>query len=146
MKKRTVLTCILTLLLISLTGCKELSIDSPKIYENDWKMDSAIYFDDTQYSVLAVGESDVAYPEAKIIDMTLTALDGHITVTDNTNNAVYEGTYIEESSDAESTIYKIVLDGKEGYATVSSTIYEDDTSVRTLPINLGNYAIYFYEN
>lgn len=145
MKKRTVLTFILTLLLISLIGCKELSIDSPKIYENDWKMDSVIYFDDTQYSVLAVGESDVAYPEAKIIDMTLTALDGHITVTDNTNNAVYEGTYIEESSDAESTIYKIVLDGKEGYATVSSTIYEDDTSVRTLPINLGNYAIYFYE-
>lgn len=145
MKKRTVLTFILTLLLISMIGCKELSIDSPKIYENDWKMDSVIYFDDTQYSVLAVGESDVAYPEAKIIDMTLTALDGHITVTDNTNNAVYEGTYIEESSDAESTIYKIVLDGKEGYATVSSTIYEDDTSVRTLPINLGNYAIYFYE-
>lgn len=145
MKKRTVLTFILTLLLISLIGCKELSIDSPKIYENDWKMDSVIYFDDTQYSVLAVGESDVAYPEAKIIDMTLTALDGHITVTDNTNNVVYEGTYIEESSDAESTIYKIVLDGKEGYVTVSSTIYEDDTSVRTLPINLGNYAIYFYE-
>lgn len=145
MKKKAAFIFILSLLLMFSTGCKNVSIDSPDIEDNSWKMDSIVYFDDTQYEVLAVGESDSQDPEAKVIDMILTASDGRITLTDNTNGTVYEGTYKQESSNSETTIYKIVLDGKEGYASVSSTIYADDTEVRTMPINLGNYAIYFFE-
>lgn len=145
MKKKAAFIFILSLLLMFSTGCKNVSIDSPDIEDNSWKMDSIVYFDDTQYEVLAVGESDSQDPETQVIDMILTASDGRITLTDNTNGTVYEGTYKGESSNSETTIYKIVLDGKEGYASVSSTIYADDTEVRTMPINLGNYAIYFFE-
>ncbi len=145
MKKKAALIFTLSLLLIFSAGCKNVSIDSPDIKDNAWKLDQVVYFDDTQYDVLAVGEIDSQNPEAKVVDMILTASGGHITLTDNTNGAVYKGTYKEESSNADTTIYKIVLDGKEGYASVSSTVYADDTEVRTMPINLGNYAIYFFE-
>ena len=39
--------------------------------------------------VVAVGEADERYPDAEIVDMTLTAKDGEITITDTTNGKTY---------------------------------------------------------
>ena len=99
---------------------------------------------DSDLVVWAVGEGDQVYPDAKVVDLTLTAKGGKITITDATNNTTYEGTYTVEGKNLNGTDYKVMIDGKEAYATVAMTTYEDGSKEPTLPTNLENYSIYFY--
>jgi len=92
----------------------------------------------------AAAEKSNTHPEAKIIDMTLVAKDGKLTITDNTNKKSYDGTYSVSGKNPKSTDYKLTINGKKGYATVAMTTYADGTSEPTLPINLDGYSIYFY--
>ena len=139
--KRTISTIILiATLTIALSAC---GMGKVKIEDYEWKMRTIIHGEDNQVVVDAVGEDDPAHPEAKIIDMTLTAKYGKITITDHTNNKTYEGTYKVEQKTPVGTDYKVTIDGKEGYATVAMTTYADGTEEPTLPINLGTHSIYF---
>ena len=115
-----------------------------KIEDYEWKMRTIMHGEDNQVVVDAVGEYDTAHPEAKIVEMTLVAKDGKITITDHTNNKTYEGTYTVEQKTPAGTNYEVTIDGKEGYATVAMTTYADGTEEPTLPINLGTHSIYFY--
>ena len=140
--KRTISTIILiAILTITLSAC---GMGKVKIEDYEWKMRTIMHGEDNQVVVDAVGEYDTAHPEAKIIDMTLTAKDGKITITDHTNNKTYEGTYKVEQKTPAGTDYRVTIDGKEGYATVAMTTYADGTEEPTLPINLGTHSIYFY--
>ena len=140
--KRTISTIMLiAVLTITLSAC---GMGKVKIEDYEWKMRTIMHGEDNQVVVDAVGEDDPAHPEAKIIDMTLTAKDGKITITDHTNNKIYEGTYTVEQKTPAGTDYKVTIDGKEGYATVAMTTYADGTEEPTLPINLGTHSIYFY--
>ena len=99
---------------------------------------------DSDKLVVAVGEADELYPEAEIIDLTLVAQDGKITITDSTNDKEYIGTYKETNKTPNGTDYEITIDGTVGYATVALTkYYNDDPEIPTLPINIGGYSIYF---
>ena len=93
--------------------------------------------------IVAVGEADELYPNAKIVDLTLIAKDGEITVTDETNNKTYKGTYKIQQKTSKSVDYEVIIDGVTGYATVAQTEYYDGSEIPTLPINLGNYSLYF---
>ena len=93
--------------------------------------------------VVAVGEADELYPDAKIVDLTLIAKDGEITITDATNNKTYSGTYKVQQKTPKGTDYEVTIDGVTGYATVAPTEYYDGSEVPTLPINLGDYSLYF---
>lgn len=93
--------------------------------------------------IVAVGEPDELYPEAKIVDLTLIAKEGKITITDKTNNKTYTGTYKVQQKTPKGTDYEITINGQDGYATVAPTEYYDGSEVPTLPINLGEYSIYF---
>lgn len=140
--KRTISTIILiATLTIALSAC---GMGKVKIEDYEWKMRTIMHGEDNQVVVDAVGEDDPAHPEAKIIDMTLTAKDGKITITDHTNNKTYEGTYKVEQKTPAGTDYKVTIDGKEGYATVAMTTYADGTEEPTLPISLDGYSMYFY--
>ena len=140
--KRTISTIILiAILTITLSAC---GMGKVKIEDYEWKMRTIMHGEDNQVVVDAVGEDDPAHPEAKIIDMTLTAKDGKITITDHTNNKTYEGTYKVEQKTPAGTDYKVTIDGKEGYATVAMTTYADGTEEPTLPISLDGYSMYFY--
>ena len=110
----------------------------------EWKMRYVMHGENEQLIVDAVSAEDCAHPEARMIEMTLVAKDGRITITDITNNKTYEGTYTVEQKTPAGTDYKITIDGKEGYATVAMTTYADGTEEPTLPINLGTHSIYFY--
>lgn len=129
-----------SVLLLSLTAC---SGDAIKIEDYEWKM-RTVMKNDSDLIVPAVGEADEVYPDAKVVDLTLTAKDGKITITDSTNNTTYEGTYTVEGKNPKGTDYKVVIDGKEGYATAAMTKYDNGSEEPTLPINLGDYSIYFY--
>ena len=93
--------------------------------------------------IVAVGEHDELYPEAKIVDLTLIAKDGKITITDKTNGKSYTGTYKVQQKTPKGTAYEITINGQDGYATVAPTEYYDGSEVPTLPINLGEYSLYF---
>ncbi len=141
MKRILSIIILIATLTIALSAC---GLGKVKIEDYEWKMRTIMHGEDNQVVVDAVGEYDAAHPEAKIIDMILTAKDGKITITDNTNNKTYEGTYTVEQKTPAGTDYKVTIDGKEGYATVAMTTYADGTEEPTLPINLGTHSIYFY--
>ena len=141
MKRTISILILIATLTIALSAC---GLGKVKIEDYEWKMRTIMHGEDNQVVVDAVGEYDTAHPEAKIIDMILTAKDGKITIKDNTNNKTYEGTYTVEQKTPAGTNYKVTIDGKEGYATVAMTTYADGTEEPTLPINLGTHSIYFY--
>ena len=141
MKRIISIIILIATLTIALSSC---GMGKVKIEDYEWRMRTVMHGEDNQVVVDAVGEDDPAHPEAKIIDMTLTAKEGKISITDNTNDKTYEGTYTVEQKTPAGTDYKVTIDGKEGYATVAMTTYADGTEEPTLPINLGTHSIYFY--
>lgn len=58
-------------------------------------------------------------------------------------NQTFTGSYKVQQKTPKGTDYEITIDGIEGYATVAPTEYYDGSKVPTLPINLGDYALYF---
>lgn len=145
MKNMISILLLVAVLTLTLSAC---GAGEVKIEDYEWKMRTVMSNDielaDSDAVVLAVGESDEVYPNAKIVDLTLVAKDGKLTITDATNNKTYEGTYKVSKKTPDGTDYEITIDGKEGYATVAMTKYYDGTEGPTLPINLGDYSIYMY--
>ena len=141
MKRTISIIIFIATLAIALSAC---GMGKVKIEDYEWKMRTIMHGEDNQVVVDAVGEDDPAHPEAKIIDMTLTAKEGKITIIDHTSNKTYEETYKVEQKTPAGTDYKVTIDEKEGYATVAMTTYADGTEEPTLPINLGTHSIYFY--
>lgn len=141
---------ILSVLFVSLTvfALSACNADVVEIEDYEWKMRTVMSNDTeaAQYQdelVVAVGEADELYPDAEIVDMTLTAKDGEITITDSTNDKTYTGTYEVMQKTPKGMDYEIIIDGVTGYATVSPTEYYDDSEIPTLPINIDGYSLYF---
>ena len=141
MKKTISISIFMALLTMLFSAC---GMSKLKIEDYEWKMRYVMHGEDNQVVVDAVGEDDIAHPEAKTISLTLSAKDGKITLFDHTNNKTYEGAYTVERKTPAGTDYKIMIDGKAGYATVAMTTYSDGTEEPTLPINLGTHSFYFY--
>ena len=137
---------LLLILIFSSCGAELVAIE-----DLEWKMSTVMSnnVDATQGEndfVIAVGEADDIHPDAQIIELTLSAKDGELTVVDVTNSKTYSGTYKIMNKTPKSIDYEIVIDGVSGYATVARTEYYDGSEVPTLPINLGEYALYFVPN
>lgn len=144
MKKTLSLFLILTFVL-ALSAC---STDIVSIEDYEWKMRTVTSNDievaqSADELVVAVGEADESYPNAEIVDLTLSAKDGTITVTDATNGKTYSGSYKVQQKTPKGTTYEITVDGVTGYATAAPTEYHDGSEIPTLPINLGDYSLYF---
>ena len=141
MKKITSILLLAITLIFALSAC---GIGKPKIEDYEWKMRTIMHAEDNQVIYDAVAEESTTHPEAKIIEMTLVAKDGKITITDVTNGKTYEGTYTVSGRNPEGTDYHITIDGKSGYAGVAMTIYADGSEEPTLPISLDGYSMCFY--
>ena len=136
------------MVLIFALGLSACNSDVVAIEDHEWKMRTVMSNDievaqNEDQLVVAVGEADELYPDAKIVDLKLIAKDGSITVTDATNNKTYNGTYKVQQKTPKGTDYEVTIDGVKGYATVAPTEYYDGSEVPTLPINLGEYSLYF---
>ena len=141
MKKIVSILLLAATLIFALSAC---GVGKPKIEDYEWKMTTIAHVEGEQMVYDAAAEESTAHPEAKIIEMTLVAKDGKITITDVTNGKTYEGTYIVSGRNPEGTDYHITIDGKSGYAGVAMTTYADGSEEPTLPISLGGYSMYFY--
>ena len=141
MKKTLSVLLLIAALIFMFTAC---GMGKPKIEDYEWKMQTIGHVEGEQVVYDAANEERSIHPEAKIIEMTLVAKDGKITITDVTNGKTYEGTYTVSGRTPEGTDYHITIDGKTGYAGVAMTAYADGTEEPTLPIKLGDYSMYFY--
>ena len=141
MKKIISILLLVVMLIFALSAC---GMGKPKIEDYEWKMQTIGHIEGEQVVYDATNEERSIHPEAKIIEMTLVAKDGKITITDVTNGKTYEGTYTVSGKNPEGTDYHITIDGKTGYATVAMTTYADGTEEPTLPISLDGYSLYFY--
>ena len=141
MRKITTILILMTTVFFALSACVAVKI---KIEDYEWKMRTIAHVEGEQLLYDAAAEEITAHPEAKIIEMTLVAKDGKLTITDVTNNKTYVGSYTVEQKTPDGTDYKVTIDGKEGYATVAMTAYADASEEPTLPISLDGYSMYFY--
>lgn len=134
-----------TIMIFTLSACGG---DVVAIEDYEWKM-RTVASNDIEAAqapdelIVAVGKADALYPEAEIVDLTLNAKDGAITITDRTNNKTYSGTYEVQQKTTKGTDYEIIINGVSGYATVSPTEYYDGSEIPTLPININGYSLYF---
>ena len=143
--KKIISLLLMLILVFTLSACNG---DVVAIEDYEWKMGAVMRNDieaaQNEYElVVAVGEEDDIHPNAKIADLKLVAKDGSITITDATNNKTYNGTYKVQQKTPKGTDYEVTIDGIKGYATVAPTEYYDGSEVPTLPINLGEYSLYF---
>ena len=143
--KKIISIFLMLIFTFALSACNS---DEFAIEDYEWKMRTVMRNDievaqKEDELVVAVGEADELYPDAEIVDLTLTAKNGEITVTDTTNNKIYNGTYTIMQKTPDGTDYEVIIDGVSGNATVAPTGYYDDPEISTLPINIGDYAIYF---
>ena len=122
MKKIVSILLLAVTLIFALSSC---GMGKPKIEDYEWKTRTIAHIEGEQLVYDAAAEESTAHPEAKIIEMTLVAKDGKITITDVTNNKTYEGTYTVSGRNPEGTDYNITIDGKSGYAGVAMTTYAD---------------------
>ena len=141
MKKIISILFLLSIMLFALSAC---GMGKPKIEDYEWKMRTIMHAEDNQVIYDAAAEESSTHPEATIIEMTLVAKDGKITITDVTNGKTYEGTYTVSGKNPKGTDYHVTIDGKSGYATVAMTKYADGSEEPTLPISLDGYSLYFY--
>ena len=146
--KKVLAVFLLFVVVFSLSACNG---DVVAIEDYEWKM-GAVMRNDIEVAqnedelVVAVGEEDDIHPNVKIVDLKLVAKDGSIAITDATNNKTYSGTYKVQQKTPKGTDYEVMIDGIKGYATVAPTEYYDGSEVPTLPINLGEYSLYFTPN
>ncbi len=143
--KKILSVFLMSFIVFTFSAC---NADVIAIEDYEWKMRTVMSNDieGAQYQdklVIAVGEADELYPEAKIVDLTLIAKDGEITIIDTTNGKTYNGTYQVQKKTSKGTNYEIIIDGATGYATVSPTEYYDGSEIPTLPINIEGYSMYF---
>lgn len=137
----------LLIIALILTACGT-KTETVSIEDCEWKM-RAVMKNDIESAqnedelVVAVGMKDDLYPEAPIVDITLKAEDEKVSIMDITNSKTYNGSYKIKEKSANNIIYEIIIEGKSGYATVSPTEYYEGTNIPTLPINFGDYSLYF---
>lgn len=145
MKKVVTILLLVTTVAIGLSACGSGTVS---IDDREWHMRTVMSNDielaDSDAVVFAVGELDELYPNAKVVKLTLLAKDGKITISDATNNKIYEGTYSIDGKTAKGVIYNVLIDGESGYAIAEMTKDYSGDDKPTLTINLGDYSIYFY--
>ncbi len=112
MKKSKIILLILVLSFL-LCSCETQTLS---IEDYEWKMRTVMrggdgVTADTAGFIVCVGEADEVYPDAKIVDLTLKAENGMITVEDFTNGKTYTGTYKVISKTPKGTDYELVING-----------------------------------
>lgn len=140
--------CVAVVLLLPVFILASCATQTLSIEDYGWKLRTVMSGDietvqNEDSLVVAVGEQDEVYPDAKIVDITMSAKNGLITLIDSTNNKTYSGTYTVQNKTPQGTVYEVVINGIKGYASAEPTKYYGGSEVPTLPIILGEYALYF---
>ena len=135
--------CILfALIAVFLTGCS--SSDVPVLEDHTWVMTTVQSTADNGQAIAYGSDGQSTLDSAVYIDMECKAENGSLTLTDNTNNKTYTGSYELTDQAPDAMNYKVTIDGKEGIAVIAITTYQDETQTPTFIINLGDYTLNFF--
>lgn len=142
-KKKTI--AVLPLFVIILCILFYAVFAKPVIETHTWELFSAQQADPPHFAVahhynytLADDENDTTFKFSKPIELTCVAKSGKLTITDKTNDKVYNGTYKVKSWNRFTfQRYEIVIEGKKGKANIS------DRFNRTLSMSIDGYNLHF---
>ena len=116
----------------------------PAIETHTWVLTSAQQADAPHFVAAHKKGYDLSNDESNLfafskeIELTCVAKDGKLTITDKTNNKIYEGTYkVTAWGRFLGQSYTVVIDGKEGTSNIRSGFD------RTLLISVGDYYLNF---
>lgn len=139
MAQKMIAVLFLVAMLLGLTACAQ---SDNLIEKNLWNI-ATVQSIENNGAIIACAPNTAA-SDAALIDLSLSAQNGKLTLEDRTNTATYEGTYAIADSDAQSTIYAVTLNGNDGTAVLSDTKYADGTAHATLILTVGNDTLTFY--
>ncbi len=141
--KRTRLVLIVMISAITafcLSGCESSARVSIEDYQ--WKVTTIQDNDSGYVAACSDGYTDL-FPDVAEIDISCTAGNGGLTLINRTDNQTYSGTYIKESSEPESIIYRISIGDEDGTAVCAWTVYSDGSKTPTLIFSVGGYTLNF---
>ena len=140
------LMIIFFLLAFVLTGCgggESKTSDAPNIEDYSWQM-TTIQSTETDGQAIAHAPGAVGVPDTSVeVILKCTAVDGELTLTDETNGNTYTGTYKLTDTNQVTRIYEVTVGDSEGMAVVSMTVYHDDSKIPAFIISLGDQTLNF---
>ena len=118
--------------------------DRPEIEEYHWVMD-CVQSQDANGQIIAHGTgTDSAADSAQQMALTCQAEDGELTLSDQTNQKTYTGTYPLMETNSQSSLYQVTINDEEGMAVAAMTTYPDADPKPTWILSAGDYAIHFF--
>ena len=139
MKKTLALLLSLTLIAISLFSCG----GAPKIQKVTWSFVLASIKNNITH--IAEANTDAAPEGTPVLECTLVAKGGEITITDHTNGKTYTGTYSDrEEINPSTNDYRITFGKTKGHAVTSRGMNVSGTKeTETLTLYLSDYVVFF---
>lgn len=137
--KKFIAILLSALIIFFLFGCAG---SDTSLEEKTWRLKTAVVTENGEVCVFAADEENSAYPSAKIINVSLSAADGKIIITDLNEEKTWSGGYSYTGTSG-GFIYKVVFDEKNGFLVSSFTEYADGSKIPTLTLSVENYTLYF---
>lgn len=127
--------------LVFLVGCSSNNV--PKIDEHTWEL-VTVQSREAEGQVIAYSsDNSDTFENAVEVNLECTAKNGEISLIDKMQDNTYSGSYDVLSTDRQSLIYKIIVDGTEGTGVSSMTTYSDENQTPTFIVSLGDYTLNF---
>ena len=126
-----------------LCGCSEK--DDGGFENTKWVLDTVQDIKNGGKIIACSEESKSLYENAKVINFVCRADKNNVIFENIAENQKYSGTYDTVESTDKTVIYRITVDGKEGIASVSDTVFEGGGKTKTLVIGFDDYALKFFE-
>lgn len=133
---------ILALIMIfTFTACGEIDI---KIEDHIWNL-VTVQSTENNGAIIAYNPNFNLedYEGVTVIEISLSAENGKLTINDKVNNATYDGTYTVTDNSFKSMIFTVSVGEKEGTAVLSDTYYKDDKTFSTLILSIDDYILTF---
>lgn len=130
----------LLLMMLMLSGCGK--TEGPTIEQSSWQLSTA---QNEEGALIACGVNNETCPDdTPAVDLLCTAENGVLTLENAATGRRFSGSYRLDQSKGVTVIYEITLEEQPGFAVVSTTEYEDGSSVPTLILRVSDCTMSFF--
>lgn len=140
------LCLVIGLITLFMAGCGNGSREegnAPKIEDYTWQM-ASVQSTEAEGAFVAIGPGMESTEEGiPLLELTCTASNGELFLSDSTNGNDYSGTYELLEVEQQTATYKITVEEQEGMAVVSYTTYHDDREEPAFIMSMEGHALNF---
>lgn len=140
MKKIRNTFCVLFALIMCLMSGGCASANELAIENHNWQIARVQFAESAEIIYCSADEANL-HQDAEIIDLSCTAENGVLIITNNPDGQTWTLNYSDMDSAPEAVSYKI--NDNNGNAVVGKTTYHDNSFEYTLIISVDNYVMYF---